>query len=353
MRKAHLVGSIPGATAEEAMESALSRLASYLRSLSDGETGVRSSWIRSNIRPLYEHPDLETTASEQGDPTKYGGRPGVRVKDGHVITGESVAPYLAQLGAFEASYPRFRDLRDRHGRPDLSFQVGFPLHHDYAVGAFGPAGNEPEVYEACLDATARQIQAIHHRAGSDVIFQIETVAGSIAVTGADPDAQPAIARETATRLAELIARTPDGARFGVHLCVGDLNHKALGRLDNAAALVLLANAIAEAWPTGRSPKYIHVPFAAAAEPPVLEESFYAGLEELRLPGDTRFVAGFIHERVSLADTRRLLATIERRAGRQVDVAAACGLGRRADPAEAWDSMDKAAALLDPVRAVGA
>ena len=38
--------------------------------------------------------------------------------------------------------------------------------------------------------------------------------------------------------------------------------------------------------------------------------------------------------------------IERFARRQVDVAAACGLGRRPDPAQAWDAMDKAVALID-------
>jgi hypothetical protein len=49
----------------------------------------------------------------------------------------------------------------------------------------------------------------------------------------------------------LAAAAPAGARFGVHLCLGDMNHKAYGRMTDAAPLVQLANAIAARWPAGR------------------------------------------------------------------------------------------------------
>ncbi|QIS20346.1 hypothetical protein [Nocardia terpenica] len=44
--------------------------------------------------------------------------------------------------------------------------------------------------------------------------------------------------------------------------------------------------------------------------------------------------------------RALLGMIEGFARREVDVAAACGLGRRPDPEQAWDAMDKAIALIN-------
>jgi hypothetical protein len=38
--------------------------------------------------------------------------------------------------------------------------------------------------------------------------------------------------------------------------------------------------------------------------------------------------------------------IESHVGREVDVAAACGLGRRPDVAQAWDAMEKALVLVE-------
>jgi hypothetical protein len=42
----------------------------------------------------------------------------------------------------------------------------------------------------------------------------------------------------------------------------------------------------------------------------------------------------------------LLRLIEARAGREADVAAACGLGRRPDVSQAWDAMEKALLLVE-------
>ena len=37
----------------------------------------------------------------------------------------------------------------------------------------------------------------------------------------------------ARRIAALAQRAPEGSQFGVHLCLGDMNHRALGRLSDA------------------------------------------------------------------------------------------------------------------------
>ena len=44
-RSAHLVGSLPGGDADDAMRVALTTLGSSLRTLPDGETGERHNWI--------------------------------------------------------------------------------------------------------------------------------------------------------------------------------------------------------------------------------------------------------------------------------------------------------------------
>ena len=64
------------------------------------------------------------------------------------------------------------------------------------------------------------------------------------------------------RRAHLVGSIPaatasEGSRFGLHLCLGDMNHRALGRLPDASPLVLLATAVAARWPDGRHLHYVH------------------------------------------------------------------------------------------------
>jgi hypothetical protein len=49
VRRAHLVGSIPAGSAEEAMRLAVKRLGPELDYLPDGETGIRRNWILGMI----------------------------------------------------------------------------------------------------------------------------------------------------------------------------------------------------------------------------------------------------------------------------------------------------------------
>ena len=116
-------------------------------------------------------------------------------------------------------------------------------------------------------------------------------------------------------------------------------------MRDARPLVLLANAVAAAFPSGRVLEFVHAPFAAAVEPPISDEAFYEPLRELRLPDDVRFIAGFLHESLDLGAHQELLARIESLTGREVDVAAACGLGRRPTPEQAFEAMREAAALI--------
>jgi hypothetical protein len=344
-RKAHLVGAIPGENAAEAMEAALSRLAPYLLTLTDGETGPRSMWVGNCIANLRANPNLELEGGGKRDFSSYEDVPQYRLKEGATLSAESVEASLPYLEAFTESYPLFRQLRERYDRPDLPFQVGVPGHVDLSADSFGfEVGFDPRYLVPCLEATASQVTKVAAAGGSDVVFQLETPAALIAVVMAGEEGAAAAARQLAAGTAALPASVPAGTRFGVHLCLGDLNHKSMVGLRDISPAVMVANEIAAAWPDGRSLEFVHMPFAAAEEPPSFDPGFYQPLARLDLPDSVRFVAGCIHE--SLDDTRQadLLAMIEDRAGRVADVAAACGLGRRPDPAQAWDAMDKARML---------
>ena len=347
-RRAHLVGSIPGTSAAEAMEAALSRLAPYLLTLSDGETGPRAWWIGACIRNMGDNPDVELTGGGQRDFSSYQDVPQYRLRQDATLSPANLEACLPYEDAFTGSYPLFRDLRVKYGRPDLPFQVGIPGALDLAVDAFGfEVGFDPRYYQPALEATASQVSKIGMAGGDDVVFQLETPAALISTAMAD---DAAAAAQTAGQMAaltiQLPAAVPAGTRFGVHLCLGDLNHKSMIGMRDIGPAVVLANELAAAWPSDRTLEFIHMPFAAAEEPPAFDPAFYRPLTQLNIPESVRFIAGCIHENLSSDKQVELLRMIESQAGREADVAAACGLGRRPDVAQAWDAMEKALLLVE-------
>jgi hypothetical protein len=342
-RRAHLVGAWPGRDPEHAMELALNRLAPYLDRMSDGETGDRHLWVTPSIDKFRANPDVEMV--HDGDWSDYDETAAWKVRDGVTLNPDNIR--LPHALAFENSFPSFKVLRERFGRPDLRFQVGIPAPLDLAVYTFGEAAfADSSILDACTRATLRDIERISAQGGDDVIFQLETVVGLVAVAQADDAAQEATAGQMAGSFLDLVSRSLEGTRYGVHLCLGDFHHKAYGHMRDCRPLVLLANALAAGWPEGHVLEYVHAPFAAAAEPPIPEESFYEPLRELALPESTRFIAGFLHESLDTDAHVELLGRIERLTGREVDVAAACGLGRRATDEEAFEQMRETVALLE-------
>jgi hypothetical protein len=342
-RRAHLVGAFPGRDPEHAMEAALNHLAPHLDRMTDGETGDRHLWVTPSMDTFRVNPDVEMI--HDGGWTDYDDTAQWKVKDGVTMDPDNIGFRYAL--AFQGSFPAFKVLRDRFDRADLRFQVGIPAPIDVAVYGFGEAAfADPQILDACTAATVREIAKIAELGGDDVVFQLETVVALVAVAQAPGEAQAQTAAQMAETLVDVARRAPAGTSFGTHLCLGDFHHKAYGNMRDVRPLVLLANAIADAWPAGRTLVYVHAPFAAAAEPPIPDEAFYGPLTDLALPDDVRFIAGFLHESLDLAEHRELLDRIERLTGRQVDVASACGLGRRPTPEEAFQAMRDAAELID-------
>jgi hypothetical protein len=355
-RAAHLVGSTPFADADEAIDIALDRLGGHLHTVPDGETGDRRNWIIHIIEALKAHPDLEVT--REGDWSDYDQTPVFRVRKGHQLTAASLD--LQHVAPFQAAYPAFAARREAAvsagvpGAGDLAFQVGIPGDFDMALFVFGPTGPFRH-RRAFTDATLAEIRQIQELAGRDaagrpdVVFQLEIPAELVFVARFPGPLQPLVARWLGGGVAKLAARSPQGTRFGIHLCLGDMNHRALAQLKDVTPLVRLANAIAHAWPAGRSLEFVHAPFAAAVLPPPAPDTadgaaFYVPLKGLRLPSQTRFIAGFVHESRPLAEQQETLALIESLVGHRVDVATSCGLGRR-DRDAALATIDRARELV--------
>lgn len=337
-RGAHLVGSLPGATAEEAMSDALDRLGPSLRSLPDGETGHRRNWIIHIIEAMRDHPDLELV--KDGDWSDYDRIPRFKVGKGHHLYGASLD--FGHVAAVEESLAAFQVLRSKAGRDDLPFQVGVPGDFDMAVFTLGPRGALRHK-RAFTEATLSEIRRIQTLTDGDAVFQLEVPAELVFVAGTPRPGQAAMARLLGGRIAALASGAAPGTRFGIHLCLGDMNHRALGRMDDAAPLVLLSNAINRAWPDGRTLEFVHAPFAAADDPPPVDLAFYRPLARLELPRGVRFIAGIAHEDQPLSAQLSIRSAIDAEVGHPVDISTSCGLGRR-EPAAARAALERIAAL---------
>ena len=327
VREAHLVGSLPGPTPEAAITTALGLLGPNLRTLPDGETGDRRNWVISIIEGLRTHADLELRKS--GDWSDYDRTPVWRVRKGHTLYGANLD--FGHVDAVAASYPVFKRLCAEAGRPDLAFQEGVPGDFDLAMFTLGPRG-ALLTRRPFTEATLTEIRQVAALTGDNTLFQIEVPVELVLLAKAPALARPALAKVLARPIVGLAAAAAPGTRFGVHLCLGDMNNRAFGRMGDATPLVLLANAIVSGWPEQRPLDILHAPLAAADEPAPTDSAFYEPLADLRLPSTTRFAAGFAHESQPLADQLKIRGIVEDRLQREVMMSAACGLGRRSETA---------------------
>jgi hypothetical protein len=326
-RDAHLVGSLPGATPAAAMATALDILGPALRSLPDGETGERRNWIIGIVDSLVSHDDLELR--KPGDWSDYDKTPRLRVRKGRRLWGASLD--FGHVAAVRDSFPAFHEARMAAGRPDLVFQEGVPGDFDLAMFTLGPLGALRH-RRPFTEATLGEIRDVKAVTGVDTLFQIEVPVELVLLAKAPSPTRPVLARLLARAVTGLAAGTAEGTRFAVHLCLGDMNNRAFGTMTDVSPLVLLANAIIDNWPAGRTLELLHAPFAAADQPATTDPTFYSALRDLRLPADVRFAAGFAHEAQSLEDQRRIRTVIDDHLGRPVVISSACGLGRRSEAA---------------------
>ncbi len=326
-REAHLVGSLPGRTPAEAMATALDILGPFLQSLPDGETGERRNWIISIVEGLRTHPALELR--KPGDWSDYDKVPVMRIRKGRRLYGATLD--FGHAAAVRESFPQFERARSAAAEPQLRFQQGVPGDFDLAMFTLGPAGALRH-RTPFTEATLREINEVTALTGPGTLFQIEVPAELVLLAKAPPPARAVLARMLSRSITGLAAAAPVGTRFAVHLCLGDMNNRAFGTMNDVRPLVLLANAITGSWPIGRPLDLLHAPFAAADQPATTDPSFYEPLRELEIGPSMRFAAGFVHESQPFADQLAIRSIIEDRLDREVVIAAACGLGRRTETA---------------------
>jgi hypothetical protein len=333
MRKLHFVGTMPQfANAKAALSWELDEISEHLDRVHGGETGPRSQWFVPVVKELKRLPQVATVRS--GDWTGYDDVDRLKVPFGARLRPEDVPLRFAEHALEEL------EVLGELGTP-LPLQVGVPGYLDLALFTFGPAGVVRHG-RTFLRAVAGELARI--RAASDnVVFQLEVPAALIAVLSAPAPLRPLMADVMARLVTAQVRSAPEGSRFGVHLCLGDMGHKALKQLKDTGPLVLLANALVRRWPAGRSLEFVHLPMSGGDVPPTTAPEFYAPLR--RIGPNVHVIAGVAHEEQPYEDQLVVRRLVEEALGRRVDIATSCGLGRRTTEA-AVRATESMLALLD-------
>ena len=349
-RAALLVGSLPFASDEACMEHALDALGPSLFSLPDGEIGEKTpsfpkgnriAWVVYAIEKL-----TQDTESWQVVKEPIRGADGMaasyddfqKLKPRHSPANMPAHVRLGYDDFFRRNYPIFKRLREQHGLPDLKFQMGVPT--GFAMGfAFASPITWLRYTYAFNTVIAREVNAALAEAGPDMLIQIEV----------PPELYAAYKLPTPLMklallpIKDLLRKITPGAQIGMHLCLGDFHNEALVHPKTLGKMVAFSNRLVQDWPGQHTLAYVHYPFAEGITPPSVEAGYYAPLKDIQLPPDTRFVAGFVHEKRTLNENKHILNSIENARGQLVDVACSCGLGRRT-PDTATELMMRMAQL---------
>ena len=330
------MGSLPYQDEAAAMARACELAGDRLIALPDGEIGERSDrypagdrsqWTAGLAGRLAGEDSLFAvvdggTMNEQGFPVDFDSVTRLRPRVGPAELGRSLR--LGYDTFPRRTWPHFERLRALLGRPDLRMQIGLPTGFGVAAGFLSPprALRYAPAFAACVarEATA----AVESIGAGNLLFQIEAPAEVVA---AHRLPRPAVGVPTGS-VVDLVKRLPAEVPVGLHRCFGDLNNKAAVVPTRFGRLVAFTNALARRWPPTHDLAYVHLPFAAGTSPAPDDPKAYRALGRLVLPPAARLVAGFVHEQPPLETLEALLATIEQARGTQVDIATACGLGRR-------------------------
>ena len=350
-RRVLLVGSLPYQDEASAMARAVELIQDRLIALPDGEVGERSERFPNGDRSawivgLIERLKADTELFDVVNPgqTNELGLPGdfkslARLRP--VVKPDELGQrlYLGYDQFALGSWPHLQQLRETAGNRGLRLQVGFPSALDAAFIMLGPK-RVLRYYPAYAAAMARESETIVRELGAEnLLFQVEAPAE---VLMAHKLPKP-LTRLTVRPVLNLVRQLDPQVPIGIHLCYGDLNNEAAIAPKGFGRLVHFTQQLVNRWPSSHSLAYVHLPFAAGTSPPPTNAKAYHPLRDLKLPPDTRLVAGFVHEQMSTQEQTELLRVIEEARGGPVDVATACGLGRR--PTETADQLLQRCAVL--------
>ena len=325
MRKIHFVGSLPGESARDAF-NLVKKYAEHSLGpcISDGETGERSGWMIHIYEAQKQLSELEI--AKEGDFSSWGNTPYLRVKEGAEFKKADLKMISQNC---RESLQQFKQFKIDINRPDLDFMIGVisPLGLSYQI--FGPEEAQWQQHvEAFQVATVSEINEINRITDGNVIFQIEIPIEMIMLVKQPRQKWEQTANDLVRQILQLVEQCDAGIKFGIHLCWGDLAWGSSIVPDSAEPLIIMGNAISVNWPAKKELIYIHLPFVVGLQPLPLSREYYEPVQNINLPGETQFFAGFIDERMSVDELIQVRDYIESFRGGEVGISSTCGLGRR-------------------------
>ncbi|MBB5918369.1 hypothetical protein BJY24_007281 [Nocardia transvalensis] len=310
----------------------------YLPSFPEGDTPF-PGWIMPRLRATFALPGM-TKVGAGNIELAYDGMPTYEYRGDRELV---IPPVL--LGYFdqaEAAKPILDAMIERHGTAK-PYQANIIDPFDHAFFALGAEGITRH-YESFRAPALAEISAIHALFGGDVVFQLESPARMVALESIASDSERAArAAEMGSDIAEFVRRMPEGAQVTMHICRGDWEHTTWSkRIDGYEPLVLLANEIVAAWPSGRVLRGIHIPLAGADVLPIADEAdaeIYRPLEQLTT--EVPVYAGIVHEQATPERILTALAHARRYYPQPFGgLGTSCGMARMSEP-----EMDRALGLL--------
>ncbi|MGE0482538.1 MAG: hypothetical protein AB7Q81_00215 [Gammaproteobacteria bacterium] len=337
-----LVGSIPGADAEQAMRAGAA-LGGLLGALPDGETGRRKAWINFLAAGAYHDcaalevvnrplphdiaaADEWRAPADDWIPRGYADHWQFRVVTGQVPQ-FGVLGYAAQA---LASWQVFERLRGEGViTPGVRFQVALPLAES-AVRPFmtGVADYAP-VHAAYVAALRNEIDSLcsvipHDRLAVqwDIAFETVAIDRDDNLPGVLPWIPPGGSPRDRylAALRELAAHVPDTVPMGLHLCYGDLGHRHIVEPRDLGVCVEMTNLAVTAL--DRAVDYCHMPVPRER----CDDAYFAPLTHLAAPATCVYL-GLVHHTDGLPGTRARIAVAQRHLAR-FGIATECGFGRR-------------------------
>ncbi|HUS14929.1 MAG TPA: hypothetical protein VM536_07895 [Chloroflexia bacterium] len=333
-RGVHLVGSVPLENAEQVFRTTSSILGARLRRVPDGETGVRTNWIRWQAAVLAQHPAFELVPPEG---PAYTPLPVFRLRAPAPADGVKF-PDLGYAAAARESYAVFARLKQEGAIPaPTRFQVSLPTPVA-TVASFVRPEDQPAVepaYEARMLGELQEIvQTVPHDQLAmqwDVAVEFGILEGVWRTPGFPSDEASLVAR--LVRLGEAV---PADVELGYHLCYGDAGHKHFVQPADTARLVSVANAIAAGLQ--RPLNWIHLPVPRDRD----DDAYFAPLQGLQLHPETELYLGLVHRTGGEEGTRKRIAAAQR-AVPVFGIGTECGMGRR--PAETISELLQAHAAV--------
>lgn len=332
-----LVGSLSLASRDDVFEAVSTHLKGDVRSVPDGETGDRGTWVGWESARLRELPEIVVL-----DDLVFESPVSGEFRVPLMAPAEGVDPANIDVGPLryvEEAVPSYEVfVHERDGgkfEPETRFQISMPTPMMFA--SMFP-NHRREVLVAFERAFSEQIDAIFSTIPARDLAMQWDVAGEVEIQeefrqGAGPRNIPEKwpLTEATESLARVSTRVPEEALLGMHLCYGDPEGEHLIQPIDLQVPVDIASSAADL--IERRLDWVHMPVPIDRD----DDAYFAPLADLKLAPETQLYLGLVHKEDGIEGIKRRVAAASKYI-EDFGVATECGMGR--------EPRDEIAGLLD-------